>query len=149
MYNYSEHVRINKLIDTKDMMSRFALDVIGSCVFGLEFNAMNDSDSEFRKIGVTMLGNTSENSVRRLIRLLDPTGLLKKLFNFQDMSPKVDTFFFDLLKTTKELRENESTTRNDFIQLMLNIRNKELADDVENGEYFHYFHTILIIRYRF
>lgn len=131
------------------MMTRFALDVIGNCAFGLEFDAMKDTNSEFRKIGKTMVGTTSENSIRRLIRLLDPSGILKKLFDFQDISPKVDTFFFNLLKTTKELRKNESMKRNDFIQLMLNIRNKELADGDKNSKYFHYFHINLIIQYIF
>ncbi|XKL67046.1 hypothetical protein PGB90_010466 [Kerria lacca] len=128
----SEQPKTNQVIDAKDMTARYALDVIGCCAFGLEFNALNDPNSEFRKISKESSGSTTGNSIRRIIRLLDSTRLLKKLFNFHEISPKVDTFFFNLLKDTKELRENELITRNDFVQLMLDMRTKELANGEKN-----------------
>ncbi|XKL67045.1 hypothetical protein PGB90_010465 [Kerria lacca] len=94
-----------QVIDAKDMTARYALDVIGCCAFGLEFNALNDPNSEFRKISKESSGSTTGNSIRRIIRLLDSTRLLKKLFNFHEISPK----------------------------LMLDMRTKELANGEKNG----------------
>lgn len=113
------------------------MDVIGCCVFGLEFNALKDPDSEFRKIGKLFLDPSPENTFRRIISFLDTVGYFKKLFNFQDFSPKLEHFFFNLLRNSKEFPKTESMMKKDFIQFMLDIKNEELTDEDKDGKYYY------------
>lgn len=45
----------------REINAQFATDVIGSCVFGLQFNSLKDKDSEFRKMGRKVCGYTIFN----------------------------------------------------------------------------------------
>lgn len=42
-------------IDVKEIMSRFTMDVIASCAFGLEIHCFKNTNSEFRKVGQAFL----------------------------------------------------------------------------------------------
>ena len=37
--------------DVKDLAARYTIDVVGSCVFGLEINSLDDPDAEFKHMG--------------------------------------------------------------------------------------------------
>ena len=41
----------NEPIECRDLTSKFTIDVIGSCVFGIHTNALCDEESEFLKMG--------------------------------------------------------------------------------------------------
>lgn len=142
MFNCSDYVKTNQPINMTDMIERIALDVTGYCLFDSEFNAMNNPNSEFRKISKIILRSTNENTIRRMMKIFDSANVLKKLFDFQDISPKVHNFFFNRLEDTKKLPQCELTTENDFVKLMLNIRNKELADG-KDGKILSYLHFIV------
>ncbi len=122
----------NEPVDVKEVMAKFTTDVIGCCAFGLEFNALKDPESQFRKMGKRIFEPTAKAIVVGLLRLLCPP--LVQLLKLSETPSTVQNFFFDLLRRTEEFRKNETNRRNDFMQLMLDIRDQELADHKENGE---------------
>lgn len=104
-------------------MARFALDVIGSCAFGLRFNTLTESDSLYRKVSKTLNDPGFKNTFRLILQFVNPN--LLKWFGMKITSDEVENFFFDLLHGAEELRSRESEHRGDFLQLMLDIRDEE------------------------
>ncbi len=134
-------------IDIKEMASRFSTDVIGCCAFGLEFNTLKDPESEFRKIARKLMENSFFAMVVAVLRNVCPS--LIRRFRVTIFPPELQPFFFDLLRKSEEIRKNEIKRRDDFVQLMLDIRDQELVDFEEKGEegsiFFLHFFKICIL----
>ncbi|XP_068900497.1 probable cytochrome P450 6a13 [Tenebrio molitor] len=91
----------------KDTMSSFTMDVIGSCVFGLDLDIFNYENSPFRFFG-------------------------KKMFTSVCAIPKdVSEFFMGVVKDTVKYRELNNYSRPDFIQLLIYLKNSGDALTVE------------------
>ncbi|XP_055701922.1 cytochrome P450 6a9-like [Phlebotomus papatasi] len=121
-------------IEIKDVLSRFTTDVIGNCAFGIECNSLKEPDTEFRRIGKRVFEFTSFEFVRIffLIMFQDLGRLLKMKIN----KPEVSEFFMRLLKETTEYREKNNIKRNDFLTLLMQIKNtgKLEGDDMDLGK---------------
>ncbi|KAL1376788.1 hypothetical protein pipiens_004299 [Culex pipiens pipiens] len=85
-------------IEVKDTVARFTMDVIGSCAFGIECNTFEEPDSQFRQLG---------NKLRT------------KLLN-----DDVASFFYKLVADTIAYREANSIERNDFMSLLIALKNQ-------------------------
>ncbi|XP_055697203.1 cytochrome P450 6a8-like [Phlebotomus papatasi] len=133
--NYLEPFAERKeTIEIKDVLSRFTTDVIGNCAFGIDCNSLKQPDTEFRRIGKRVFENTSFEIIRIffLVMFQDLGRMLKMKVN----KPEVSEFFMRLLKETTEYREKNNVKRNDFLSLLLQIKNtgKLEGDDTDLGK---------------
>ncbi|KAK9499936.1 hypothetical protein O3M35_002871 [Rhynocoris fuscipes] len=110
-------------IEVREIMAKFSTDVIGSCAFGLNMNAMNDPDSEFRNIGRKVFQPSFKGKLRRAIRSNYPK--LLKLLKWKALDETTENFFISTLKSTMSYRENNNVTRNDFVQLLMELKKHE------------------------
>ncbi|XP_065214908.1 probable cytochrome P450 6a13 isoform X2 [Planococcus citri] len=104
----------------KDVCSRFSIDVIGSCAFGLEINSLENPDSVFVK-----MGNRSSNSkftYKSIIRKVFPflTKLSKKVI----VDTIVQSFFVDKVQEIVECREQHKIVRGDFLDQLIHLKNE-------------------------
>ena len=111
-------------IEMKDILARFTTDVIGSCAFGIDCNSLNDPETEFRVMGKKVF----EIPSRKFINFLKFPFML----SFKDLSRKiglkstnedVSRFFLKVVKDTLEYREANNVQRNDFMNLLMQIKN--------------------------
>uniref|UniRef100_A0A182MN08 Cytochrome P450 n=1 Tax=Anopheles culicifacies TaxID=139723 RepID=A0A182MN08_9DIPT len=114
-------------IEMKDVLGRFTTDVIGTCAFGIECNTLKTPDSEFRKYGNKAFE-------------LDPVTLTKFFFasSYPQLARKlhvrttqqdVEDFFMKIVRETVDYRESNNVQRNDFMNLLLQIKNKGKLQD--------------------
>jgi cytochrome P450 family 6 len=117
-------------VDIREIMAKFGTDVIGSCAFGIQTNALTDPDSEFRLMGKKLLVPSSMSRLRSLIRAVFPK--LLGYIKMKSFPEKIEQFFLDIVKNTIKMRETNKIDRNDFIQLLLNLRKEESSatDDI-------------------
>lgn len=117
-------------IDMKDLSMRFTADVVGSTAFGLEINCL-DGDSELLDINKRIFD---------AFKLTNLSFLFK--FTFQDFARKlrmplfpkdISDYFMNMLRETVEYREKNKVERNDFLQLLIQLKNKGVLDG-ETGE---------------
>jgi cytochrome P450 family 6 len=117
----SLNVKENQEIEIREVLSRFTTDVIGTCAFGLECNSLKDPDAEFRKYG------------RRVFEAIGP---FKVLFTnqFKSFSQKlrltilpkdITAFFMKAVKDTVAYREEHNIKRNDFMDLLVEMKKSE------------------------
>lgn len=121
-------------IKCMDMTGKFSTDVIGSCAFGLDIEAMEDPKSEFRTIVKLSARSSPLLKFRTAIRGKLP-GLLK-LLQWKNQPQVVREYFFSFVKNAIAFREKNNIYRNDFLQLMMEIRKQDLIalSNVENEE---------------
>ncbi|XP_063239512.1 probable cytochrome P450 6a14 [Bacillus rossius redtenbacheri] len=118
-------------IEVKEVVAKFTTDVIGSCAFGLQMNSMRDPDSQFRKMGKKMFTPTLRNTLVRAAGSLAP--ILLKIFPFRLADREVSDFFMKLVGEIVSYREENGITRNDFMQLMIDLKKNNSAAGEDNA----------------
>ena len=108
-------------VELKELLAQFTTDVIGNTAFGVECNTMQNPDSEFRLQGKRVFESTPMRFVKMVFML-----------NFQNLArslgmvftvPGVSEFFMGLLRDTVKYREENNVQRNDFLSLLMQIKN--------------------------
>lgn len=84
----------SKVQDVREIMAKFATDVIGSCAFGLQFNSLQDPHSEFRKMGQDVFRPSFKVLFKFIARNIHPN--LPYYLNLKFLRPEVETFFWIL-----------------------------------------------------
>lgn len=114
-------------VDIKDVFACFTIDVIGSCAFGLECNAFKEKDSPFKYYGKRIIEPTMAENLVSLIHFCFP-GTAKTL-RMRSISKDISTFFLKLVNDTVSFREKNNFRRNDFLQLLVDMKNGVDGDD--------------------
>ncbi|XP_065222487.1 cytochrome P450 6a9-like [Planococcus citri] len=114
----------NETFDVKDLFARFTTDTIGTCAFGIETNSLNDPDSEFRIMGKKIFSFRPAT----IIRTIWPTmpKKLVKMFNLTVFDKNLQDYFIDTVDRTIKYREQNNITRNDFLDLLIALKNNPI-----------------------
>ncbi|XP_076273990.1 cytochrome P450 6a2-like [Rhynchophorus ferrugineus] len=105
----------------KDILGRFTTDIIGSCAFGIECNSLEDPETEFRVFGKKVFRFNALNFVNILVFPAWFLGSIGFKFNGHD----VTDFFTKVVCDTISHREKNEVARNDFMHLLLELKNKD------------------------
>ena len=113
-------------IDSKEAMTRYTNDVIGTCAFGISIDSMKNPENEFYKMGRK---STNFGALRVLkFLLLRSFPKISKFFRIKIVEADVEKFFINVVKETIETRDREGITRPDMIQLMMESRGKKSGE---------------------
>nr|CAD7257658.1 unnamed protein product [Timema shepardi] len=117
----AEHVAIGDAVEVKDIVARYTTDVIASCAFGVHCHCLVNPDAEFRAWGRKIFHDSSLGGVKRLLFFALPSLAFRlKLRVF----PKdVSDYFRLMVRDTVEYREENLVERNDFMQLLIDLKN--------------------------
>lgn len=121
LQSVEDHVTQKKSLDIKEVLGCFTTDVIGSCAFGLECNSFKEEDAEFRRYGKKILEGQPLQAIKVVFALNFP-NLARKL-GFSLPSKDITMFFNKVVRDTVEYREKNNYQRNDFMQLLINLKN--------------------------
>ncbi|KAL1116659.1 hypothetical protein AAG570_005131 [Ranatra chinensis] len=124
-------------VEVKDIMARFTTDVIGSCAFGCEPTAIKDPDCEFRKMGRRIFNVTLKQLLLNAFRFAFPDVFFR--LKLRTIPVELHNFFYSLVRQTFEHRKKTGEKRNDFVELLLQLREKgsietDPKDYMEDGE---------------
>lgn len=110
------------VFEFRDLLARFSTNIISSVAFGIENDCINEPDNIFRKMGAKIFEPNFKNGLRSMTQLLIP----KMFYNFKlrTVDDDVEDFIFSIVKQTVEYRENNNFTRNDFMQLLIQLKNQ-------------------------
>lgn len=108
--------------EIRDLTAKFTTDVIGTCAFGLECNSLKDSQSEFRRMGCAVLNSSPSLALAKIVRVFFPK--IFKALKLRTFPAEVQQFFLAIVKQTINFRNTNQVRRNDFIQLLLEIKDQ-------------------------
>lgn len=114
-------------IDIKDVFTRFTTDVIGSCAFGIECNSFKTKDNEFAYYSNRMFQPTPMELFRGIFTTSFPR--FSKLLRLKLTPSDVAEFFWKKVEDTVSYRETNNIVRNDFLQLLIDIKNNQTGED--------------------
>lgn len=120
------------IINVSDISSKFTIDTIGRCAFGINCNTLFDSNTEYQRAGQAVFTPTLKSSVLNFMRLID-LGWLVDLLRLRNMPDLVYEFYSNLFQDTMELRKSEKEDRNDFISILIKLRNDEKKNNSQVG----------------
>lgn len=113
-------------IDTHDWMGRFTTDVIANCAFGVKCNSLMDPNNIFRHIGHRIFYPKYVSLKLRTLMISYPV-IFKylKFFHFNEYVDGLEEFVLQLVRETLHTREEQNVQRNDFIDLLIKMKNSQ------------------------
>lgn len=115
--------------------AQFTTDTIGRCAFGLDCKALSDTDSEFRRVGRDVFTPSRRTIILNFIRLAG-LGQLLDLFRIPGLSNHIYEFFNNLFETTMEQHKTGENNRNDFVSLLVKLKDNEKFNECGESKYF-------------
>lgn len=123
-------VNLNKDYEVRDAVSKYAIDVIASTVFGIQI--CNKSALEkFIHMG-TSIFNTTPTRFVHLIAISQFPKLASWL-GFKFISGEMTDYFKELINTTLKQREGGKFQRNDYTQQLLKLK-EQIAIEVQSKD---------------
>jgi cytochrome P450 family 6 len=121
------------IIEMSDILARYSTDIISSCAFGIQCNCLKNPDAEFRQWGRKVFAPSLRNAIIPFIATTVPS--LLRVFKVHLLDPSIAKYFLRVVEETVNYRERNNITRNDFMQLLIQIKNKvKLDEDSESLE---------------
>lgn len=120
------------IFEIKDIMARFTTDVIGTCAFGIECNSLADPNAQFRRYGRLAFDQSRHSSLVRL--LMGSFRTVARALRMKVFNDDVTEFFMKTVRETVEYREQNSVKRNDFMDLLIEIKNKGPSTDEDGAD---------------
>jgi len=122
-----------EIIEIKDILARYSTDVISSCAFGIQCNCLKNPDAEFRQWGRKIFTPSLRSSLTSFIVNTIPS--LLSVLKINTLDPNISKYFRNMVEETVNYREKNNITRNDFMHLLIQIKNKvKLDEDIESLE---------------
>lgn len=113
-------VKKGEPVDFYEISERYTIDVIGSCAFGINMNALSDESSEFRKMGKSIFDQNIIKFMRNFLRDFFPR--FYNLLGFVLPYAKSIVFMTKLIKETIKYREDNNVTRLDFVNSLMDLK---------------------------
>ncbi|CAH1392173.1 unnamed protein product [Nezara viridula] len=124
---------IDKLADGKDRdildeLARYATDVIESCAFGLEGDSIKNPNSKMRQVGRDLFDTSKFNLSQFFFLLRFSIPRLLIWLKVPSVPSHAKNFFCTTMSDVLEYRRKTGFQRKDFVQLLLQLKDKEIVE---------------------
>lgn len=121
------HAQNGDIVEIKDIAARYTTDVIATCAFGIQCHSLKNPNAEFREMGRKIFEPSLRNQFVQGGLFLFPQIINALRIKF--LPPVVFKFLCTAFTETIEFREKNNIYRPDFLQLLLELKNKGKVDD--------------------
>lgn len=112
-----------EMMEMKEVYASFTTEVISNVAFGLEIKCHGNPNNEFRKMAHEVFNPTMLDNIKVFFMMSFPK--IARLLKFGFNSQKIIDFFSKIVRDNLEYREKNNIQRNDFFQLLINIKNSD------------------------
>ncbi|PNF15724.1 Cytochrome P450 6k1 [Cryptotermes secundus] len=120
-----ESARNGRPVEIKEFLARYSTDIISSCAFGIKSNCLRNPHAEFRSWGKKIFEPHLRQRITSFLNLLFPA--LVPALKLSLIPKDVSNYFRRMVKQTVEFRQSNNVVANDFLQLMMKMKNKTLG----------------------
>lgn len=116
-------------IEVKNISTRYTIDVIASAAFGLENHALQNKDAEILKMADDVF-NIKGLKVFKFF-ILETFQEFSKFFHLKVLQQECANYFMNVIRSTVNYRESNKVQRPDFLNLLMQLKNKGSIDGEE------------------
>ncbi|KAI5645536.1 cytochrome p450 domain-containing protein [Phthorimaea operculella] len=116
----TEEITNRDYYDVRELMARYTTDFIGVCGFGINMDALNDENSQFRWLGKRIFQRTPRDALNAALKLMFPE-LCK---NLHFLAPELEKSVVSVVSAIMKERNYTPAGKNDFIDLVLELKKK-------------------------
>ncbi|CAH1395594.1 unnamed protein product [Nezara viridula] len=122
--NLLQHLdnKVGNDIDIHELMILFSMDMIGSTAFGIDVGSLNNPNSEIMQMGKKIIDVGFLSVMHFWLYLLYPK--LGNKIGIPHVYREVNNYYSEILKNTINYRKANKIQRNDFIEMMIQLREK-------------------------
>lgn len=110
------------VFEFRELFARLNTSIISSVAFGIENDCINEPDHIFRRMGAKNFEVNKRAMIRNMVIFFVPQII--KYIKFKITDPQVEEFVYTVVKQTIEYREKNNVERNDFMQLLIQLKDK-------------------------
>ncbi|XP_050069678.1 probable cytochrome P450 6a14 [Anopheles maculipalpis] len=130
--SFDKYIDQDEPIDIKLLCQCFTCDVVGSCAFGLQCNSLKNEGSKLLDIGDKVFRQGPLRMIYSIAIGIFPS--LSRALRLPALPGEVSSFFRPLVRSTVEHRERNAIERPDFLNLLIQLKNKgTVEDDSQEG----------------
>ncbi|EFN89993.1 probable cytochrome P450 6a13 [Harpegnathos saltator] len=123
------------VVEVRELAAKFTIDVIGSCAFGIQINALTNEESEFHRAAKRLSKPSYKATLWRMLRTAVPR--LYRWLGVQVIDPSVTRFFKNVVSQMISQREENSTRRHDFMDLLVELKNRGTLENEAGSTQFY------------
>ncbi|XP_063221876.1 LOW QUALITY PROTEIN: cytochrome P450 6k1-like [Bacillus rossius redtenbacheri] len=123
-----------KSVVVKDTVARYSTDVIASCAFGINANALADPNCEFRATMRKVFEPTNSQKFVGLLSIFAPW--LRKIYRKESISNEIFEYVRRTFWDVAEHRKKNGVARKDFVDILMQIKHEGevQAEDSKDAE---------------
>lgn len=123
----STTIQTDSVVHVSEWLARFSTDIIGNCAFGVDCNCLKDPHALFREMGKKIFSKPKITVIQRLLMMpfRNAAKPILSLFGINLHHKDVTDFFMGVVGETVEYREQNQVKRNDFMDLMISLKNSD------------------------
>ncbi|KAK4876460.1 hypothetical protein RN001_012882 [Aquatica leii] len=127
LVEYIDKVIVNDRIDCVEVSTRYGIDSIASCFFGLSGDCLKQENSELYSMCTKFFDHTSTlRAVQMVSHFTIPS--VAKLMHMKFLHPKASEFVDKIVTDAIDKRIKEQSVREDVIDVLVNIQQREQGD---------------------
>lgn len=114
--------------EMRELLQRYTMDIIASVVFGIDINCIEEPNLEFNVMARKLTEPNFKNSARFFLTFMIPK--LVEILKIKSVEDDLEKYWIAMVKQTIDYREKNKIVREDFMQLLLQMRNNgKLEED--------------------
>ncbi|KAF4518426.1 hypothetical protein B566_EDAN002079 [Ephemera danica] len=119
-------------VELKDLFGCFTTNVIASNIFGISCDSFNEPNNTFRQMSRKLMDTDFIQGINvALIFFIPGMSDLIKVALFKQ---ECEVYFRNLMKDVMNFRSKTGETRNDFVQLLIELMDKGFLSDKDNDD---------------
>lgn len=113
----------SSVINIRDIVSRYTVDVIGNCAFGIECNSLKNDNCEFLEKGRIGIMKPRHGAI--IMSLIRSFPEMASAFRFKVIRDDVSSFFLNMVKETVSYREQNNVVYKDLMNILIGLKNND------------------------
>lgn len=130
MIKYIEtELQKNEPFDAREVSAKFTTDTVSLSIFGVDAGSFTKENPEIREMGRRLLAPAGIFILKMF--LVSSIPVLKKFINMKFTPDDVEKFFINLMEQALKYREDNKIHREDFLDYLIQIRNKKGITNID------------------
>lgn len=130
----TEYVQLKMAIndntfDARELASKFTIDNVSSCIYGIDSKAFTNDVCEIRDIGGEILKPTAKFIAYFTACAIFP--FLKKIWKMPFVTKRVENYFTQLMNDAIDMRKKLGIERNDYLSYLFELKQKKNLSELD------------------